>query len=60
MRVRLTSDRATAYGYQPAGVQLELPRDEALALLKAGQAVPAEERRGKENAMREPRSEKRG
>lgn len=53
MRVRLLTDRAGAYSFQPAGDVVDLPRAEAQALIRAGQAEHA----GPENASKNPGAE---
>lgn len=59
MRVTLTTDRAVGYGaVQSAGSEIDLPPDEALALIRAGQAEAVVD--VIETAMDEPREELRG
>lgn len=45
MRIRLTVDRASAYGLITAGSVLDMEADEACRLIEAGQALPEGEER---------------
>lgn len=59
MRVELLVDRAMAMGLQNAGDRIDVPDDEAVRMIEAGQAVPVRTVEP-ERAVPRARSEKAG
>lgn len=58
MKVRLLTSRA-GFGFsQDIGDEIDLPQEEAVRLMKAGQAEPVRRGKAPENAARKPRAER--
>lgn len=55
MRIQLTTDRAGVTFYQREGEIVDLPSDEALALVRSGQAIPVIDSATIETAALSPR-----